>query len=176
MKKNIEKIIIGLVIIIGIISIFLLITKKEETQIIMSNLKQTIVKESNTYMSISGKVITKNIEGRHIATVKLYKVISRDNEQLIITKDTNSDGTYEFDIEDAGNYKVIAEKKGYLSSEMHAIEVRRGDSLVLVDIELMPGDANGDGQIELDDLVFVNDNFGDIVNNEVVASAKGSDF
>lgn len=91
MKTNVKKGIIITMVVLVIVSTLMLcasITKNENVKLAFTNIRQTIAGQQNVAMKISGKVITQNAKDQHIATVKLYKVNSRDSQQLVLTKNT----------------------------------------------------------------------------------------
>jgi murein DD-endopeptidase MepM/ murein hydrolase activator NlpD len=109
---------------------------------------------------IKGKVITNNTDNVHKATVKLY---SEEQEKNQI--ETNQDGTFYIEA-DAGTYDVVIEKPGYLTYTVKNIVLGEMGEVEFEDYALIAGDVNGDGEIELSDLVALNDNIGITVSYE----------
>ena len=121
----------------------------------------TVVKEYKLVLckktQITGTILTENYEGKHVTKVKLYKVGETEPVKQI---KTNEDGTYVLDIEEIGTYEVVVEKLGYLKYKVTNIEILPGDIIELGEYNLIAGDVVETGEIEIDDLVALNDNFG----------------
>ena len=87
----------------------------------------------------------------------------KTTEEAIKQVETKEDGSYEIDIEEVGNYKIAVTKDGYLSYTVTGIEVKAGDIIELENYDLIAGDVIESGQIEIDDLVKINENYGEII-------------
>jgi len=125
--------------------------EKEYTLILM---KQT---------QITGTILTENLEGKHISTVSLYKVGQKTPIKEI---KTNEDGTYLLDIEEVGTYEVVVTKPGYLNYTITNIQILPGNIIKLGEYNLKAGDVASSGEIEIDDIVDLNDNFGVVITEE----------
>ena len=80
---------------------------------------------------------------------------------------TKEDGTYEIKVYEPGLYDIKLSKKGYLNTRIIEIEVGEKDGIVEVEEQaLVAGDVAVDGEIEIDDLVDINDNYGVEVTEE----------
>ena len=80
---------------------------------------------------------------------------------------TKEDGTYEIKVYEPGLYDIKLSKKGYLNTRIIEIEVGEKDDIVEVEEQaLVAGDVAVDGEIEIDDLVDINDNYGVEVTEE----------
>jgi hypothetical protein len=111
---------------------------------------------------VSGKITDASIGTEHIATITIY--LSGMSE-AISTMQTNTDGTYEIWLEQ-GEYDVVITKPGYLSYTVKNIQVGSIDEIQIDEKTLIAGDINGDGEIELSDLVEMNDNIGITITDE----------
>ncbi len=130
-----------------------------------------------TYGKIIGSITTENHEGKHIAEVILYQTLdtnelganalkSARKEELSTIK-TNEDGTYEIKVYEPGMYNVKITKTGYLNTRIIDIEVGEKDGIIEIEEqELVAGDVAESGEIEIDDLVDLNDNYGIEVTEE----------
>jgi len=72
---------------------------------------------------------------------------------------TTSDARYALSLPPA-TYDVTASKPGYLTSRLSGVAINPSDTVTLDDVSLVGGDANGDGKIDIYDLVLVGVNFG----------------
>ena len=127
----------------------------------------TLIKKT----TITGKVFDANIVGEHYATITVYQTDDtriegdiKDPREVISSVQTNADGTYEVILE-PGKYDIVFNKPGYLSYRITGIDIKDGLGAVLDDIELLGGDVDGSGEIELDDLVAINDNYCSITDD-----------
>ena len=104
--------------------------------------------------------------------------------EAIYQVETNDDGTYLLEVPNGDKYDIIVEKEGYLTYELTDIPVPGQDKITLKDINIYAGNlvesydstsagagnnsSSGTGsnttkpveEIELDDLVALNDNYG----------------
>ena len=73
---------------------------------------------------------------------------------------TGSDGLYTVPNVPQGQHAIRAEKPGYLSAEGSFTMVGEGETRTLATVTLLAGDINGDGTINLFDLVLLSTTFG----------------
>ena len=73
---------------------------------------------------------------------------------------TSSDGTYTVQNVPQGQHGIRAEKVGYLSAEGDLSIVGDSETKTLATVTLLAGDLNGDGTINLFDLVLISTTFG----------------
>ena len=121
--------------------------------------------------SISGKILTENTEEKYKSTIKLYK--STDTSNPVKQMETEEDGTFNITIEESGKYDLVACKDGYLNYKVTGIEVIKGEETILDEHKLIAGNVVKDSeestleeQIEIDDLVALNNNYGKIITDE----------
>ena len=121
--------------------------------------------------SISGKILTENTKEKYKSTIKLYK--STDTINPVKQMETEEDGTFNITIEESGIYDLVACKGGYLNYKVTGIEVIKGEETILDEHKLLAGNVvkNGENsaleeQIEIDDLVALNNNYGEIITDE----------
>ena len=121
--------------------------------------------------SISGKILTENTEEKYKSTIKLYK--STDTSNPVKQMETEEDGTFNITIEESGKYDLVACKDGYLNYKVTGIEVIKGEETILDEHKLIAGnvvknseESTLEEQIEIDDLVALNNNYGEIITDE----------
>lgn len=121
--------------------------------------------------SISGKILTENTKEKYKSTIKLYK--STDTINPVKQMETEEDGTFNITIEESGIYDLVACKDGYLNYKVTGIEVIKGEETILDEHKLLAGNVvkNSENsaleeQIEIDDLVALNNNYGEIITDE----------
>ena len=121
--------------------------------------------------SISGKILTENTEGKYKSTIKLYK--STDTSNPVKQMETEEDGTFYITIEESGKYDLVVCKDGYLNYKVTGIEVIKGEETILDEHKLIAGNvvknsekSTLEEQIEIDDLVALNNNYGEIITDE----------
>ena len=146
------------------------ITVREEETGIEREVKVTVKKQAIIQMII-GQITTENLERKNIATIKLYRRRKREDaeyedEELITEIETEEDGSYVLEIDEIGVYDVLVTKAGYLSYRVAEIEIKPGAIVELQEYALIAGDVAVDGEIEIDDLVDMNDNVGEIITEE----------
>lgn len=130
-----------------------------------------IVREPRTETRIMGTVITENEKGKHSAKLSLYK-----GNDLVETVNTKEDGSYEFHIL-PDSYKLVIEKDGYLTYTVDNIELLSlYDEADLGEYNLIAGDVVKTGEIEIDDLVWLNRRFGYSINSETNDANKKYDL
>jgi hypothetical protein len=86
---------------------------------------------------------------------------------------TKDDGSYALSSVPPGAYTVRAYAPGYLVAERRDVQVLPGNMLTLPPIMLSGGDANNDGQINLQDLVIVARSFGACPPSDAAADING---
>ncbi|MDE5830783.1 MAG: hypothetical protein K2H53_03845, partial [Clostridia bacterium] len=124
-----------------------------------------ITRLPRTETRIMGKVITENIEGKHIAKVSLYK-----EDMLITSVNTEEDGSYELHIK-PDTYKLVIERQGYLSYTVENIELANVyDEADIGEYYLSAGDIIKTGEIEIDDLVWFNTRLGKWISSDTDAN------
>lgn len=131
------------------------------------------VKIKRPYGTIKGSIYLKPMKsiGKYISMVRVYKKEDVDNvidwkevkegkrdnihEQLIslesINIETNEDGTYKIYVI-PGEYDILLDKEGYLDYIIIDKTINEGEILELGEKELLAGDVNKDGVIQLIDL------------------------
>ena len=121
--------------------------------------------------SISGKILTENTKEKYKSTIKLYK--STDTSNPVKQMETEEDGTFNITIEESGKYDLVACKDGYLNYKVTGIEVIKGEETILDEHKLIAGnvvknseESTLEEQIEIDDLVALNNNYGEIITDE----------
>ena len=121
--------------------------------------------------SISGKILTENTEEKYKSKIKLYK--STDTSNPVKQMETEEDGTFNITIEESGKYDLVACKDGYLNYKVTGIEVIKGEETILDEHKLIAGnvvknseESTLEEQIEIDDLVALNNNYGEIITDE----------
>lgn len=114
---------------------------------------------------LSGSIKTENIYNIHKAKVTAYSEGERVAETI-----TNDDGTYNIEL-DEGVYDITVEKEGYLSYTIKDIALGNLESLDLGNYNLIAGNVekyknlNEPEEIEIDDLVAINDNYGVVITD-----------
>jgi hypothetical protein len=73
---------------------------------------------------------------------------------------TSSDGTYTVQDVLQGQHALRAEKPGYLGAEGDLSIVGAGETKTLATVTLLAGDLNGDGTVNLFDLVLISTTYG----------------
>ena len=121
--------------------------------------------------SISGKILTENTEEKYKSTITLYK--TTDESKPIKQIETKEDGTFYITIEESDKYDLVARKDGYLNYKVTGIEIVKGEETVLDEHKLIAGNvvensttSTLEEQIEIDDLVALNNNYGEIITDE----------
>ncbi len=130
-----------------------------------------IIREEKTETRIIGSVVTENTQGKHKASVRLYK-----DDTLVQKVETEENGSYELHVK-PDTYKLVIERQGYLSYTVQNIVL---DSLEkeanLGEYHLIAGDVVETGEIEIDDLVWFNRKFGYYIDSEIDDANKVYDF
>ena len=120
---------------------------------------------------IEGIITTENFEEKYTAKVRLFRRRKKDeyeDDEDILVKETNTeeDGSYVLDITEVGQYDVVIEKPGYLTYTVAGINITPGLIVEIEKYELIAGDVAEDGRINIDDLVDMNDNYGEVITEE----------
>lgn len=141
---------------------------------IVENIEITIEVLPNIAI-IQGKIITENLQGKHIAVVTVYKTndlrdevsSSTENAREVISQiETNEDGSFFIEVTDMEEYDIVITKSGYLEYRVIGIGVIDGETIQLEQYKLIGGDLVADGEIEIDDLVLMNENCGVSITEE----------
>lgn len=104
---------------------------------------------------ISGKIRTENFENKHLANVELYD----KQGKLIAQAETTQAGSYELFVKE-GTYDLYIKKPGYLEVKVIDIKIENLDQEIEIpDYRLIAGDVIKTGEIDIDDLVALNDNY-----------------
>ena len=142
-----------------------------------------VEKDPLTGGTILGKITTENSVGKYKSTVTLYRTNDTKSEndkdnprEVIEQQETQEDGTFSFDTEDTQKYDIVVKKEGYLEYRVTDIEVKLGEKTQLDTYHLLAGDVIKTGEIELDDLVAINNNYGEIINEESKQNLTKFDF
>ena len=139
---------------------------------------------------ISGRILTENVDQKYISEVTVYRASdtraigdATDPRAEVGKVTTNEDGTFailiymtdEDDIVDANSngvadvleekYDLVVTKPGYLSYTVTDIELTEANSTDIGEHKLIAGDVEATDEIQLDDLVALNDNFGVSIND-----------
>lgn len=131
-----------------------------------------IKKDPKTETTIEGKITTENIKNKHISKISIYK-----GNELKYEEDTNEDGTFKIYVV-PDTYNIVISKDGYLRYTINNVKISSLDQkITLKEYKLIAGDlvgkdvikngktiVTGDGEIEIDDLVAINDKYGIIIN------------
>ena len=146
-------------------------------------------------MAIEGTITDENIIDKHIVTIIAYKtedtreemdvndIISmvtqpdgtidvgelanqdKEKREIMNIIQTNEDGSYEIEL-DSGIYDLLFIKPGYLSHRITGIDLTDGTGVTLDNVEMIGGDVAPSDEIEIDDLVDLNDNYGVNITEE----------
>lgn len=108
---------------------------------------------------ITGTIVTSNIYGKNVVRVTLY---DGDDSNIELTSTyTDNDGFFSIPVE-AGFYTLVFTKLSYLSTTIQKINVEAKKLVALNEIELIAGDVNEDGVINIVDLNNLNQHFGQV--------------
>lgn len=122
---------------------------------------------------ITGKIETENVNGEHISEITVYKL--GDIKEEIMTVKTDSDGIFRVLMytpdQDAKEvldtkYEIVISKNGYLDYIVTDIILIENTEIDIGEYKLIAGDIVKTGEINLDDLVEINDNYGITVSSE----------
>ena len=138
-----------------------------------TTIKTYTVKLVRSYTVLEGKVITENANDIHKATVSLYLTSDTrdiddeaDPRQAIEQVETNNDGTFRIEVDEGVSYDLVVTKLGYLTHTITNIKAKQGQQIDLGDISILAGDIVKTGEIEIDDLVALNYNIGEVIEDE----------
>lgn len=116
---------------------------------------------------ITGKIETENVNGEHISEITVYKL--GDTKQEIMTVKTEEDGMFRIlmytpdqDPKEAldAKYELVISKDGYLDYIVTDITLIEKAEMDIGGYKLIAGDVIKTGEINIDDLVGLNDNYG----------------
>ena len=133
-------------------------------------------------VTISGTITDENIVDKHIAKVFVYQTddtrkestktdlngikldetsgtVQTNVREIIAEVETKPDGSYEIVLE-PGEYDVVFTKPGYLTHRITHIDISKGKGAELDKVAMLAGDVVETGEIELDDLVSINEQYG----------------
>ena len=123
-----------------------------------SIIEELILIQNSTGINVSG--IIKSYNPNNQATIKLMQGNEVKYTEVINAATGSGQIEQPFTIEgvEPGTYTLIVTKPGHLCYTKLALEVGT-DSINLDEITLIPGDINGDGQINVNDLFIFIDNY-----------------
>lgn len=105
---------------------------------------------------IKGKILTENFEGKHKSKISIYKKWESTPYKEV---ETGEDGTFVVGV--AGDiYRLEVTKAGYLSHKVENIYVEGSSEVTIDEYKLIAGDVTQNGEINIDDLVTLNENYG----------------
>ena len=124
---------------------------------------------------ISGKILTENVNNIHESKVVIYN--SADKSKVAETT-TQKDGTFKIEMLARNQsqtsepnevlnkkYDVEVTKNGYLTYKVTNVTLTEGDNSSIGTYNLIAGDVDKSGVIELDDMVYINEYFGVVIND-----------
>ena len=100
------------------------------------------------------------------ASVEVLPEITDDIEIQI-----NPDGTYTLDLE-PGEYDIVISKTSYLEHRVTNIVVKDGKIITIDDINIYAGDLDENGEIEIEDLTSIIENYGTITDDNKAQKEK----
>lgn len=131
----------------------------------------TLVRDNATYLT--GRIVTENVNGEYISDVTVYKMadpnIEGSTDEVFASATTTTDGKFKIRVYVEGQddlsildnrYKVVVTKLGYLDYTITDIEFVPEMEMWLGEYYLIAGDVVKSGQIEIDDIVNMNENYG----------------
>lgn len=137
----------------------------------------TLVRDNATYLT--GRIVTENVNGEYISDVTVYKMadpnIIGSTDEVFAQATTTPDGRFKIRVYVEGQddlsildsrYKVIVTKLGYLDYTITDIEFVPEMEMWLGEYYLIAGDVVKSGQIEIDDIVNMNENYGMVVTED----------
>lgn len=106
----------------------------------------SVTSTPSTGGSVSGKVLLPMMSDMSLSRVKLTA------GSTVFSGTTGTDGSYLIQNITPGTYTLVAENNGYLKQTLSSVTISTGSVSSMSDITLKPGDLNGDGVIDLQDL------------------------
>ena len=128
------------------------------------------------YGTIKGNIITSNTSDIHLANIKLYNSSEQidwenmigheelDQIELLAQGKTTEAGDYEIKVI-PGTYDLLIDKPGYLDHIILKIQITVDKDVVIEEKELVPGDVNKDGVVEIEDMGYINDNYDAMIDD-----------
>ncbi len=101
--------------------------------------------------------------------------VNQNVREIVSTVQTKEDGSYEIVLE-PGIYDIVFVKPGYLKHRITNIDITKGKGAALEVVNLIAGDTVETNEIEIDDLVALNDNYGEIITDENKKAKEIYDF
>ena len=129
--------------------------------------------------AITGKVITQATDQtKQTATIKVYKTSDTRDEkdaenprEIIQEIEINPDGTYNLDLKE-GEYDLVVTKTSYLEYRLTNIVIKEGETITIDDINIYAGDIDENGEIEIEDLTSIIENYGTITDDNKAQKGK----
>ncbi len=120
---------------------------------------------SDVYSAVAGNTYSMFI--KEDGTIDVGELANQDKEkrEIINIIQTNKDGSYEIQL-DSGIYDLLFIKPVYLSHRITGIDLTDGTGVTLDNVEMIGGDVAPSDEIEIDDLVELNDNYGVNITKE----------
>ena len=134
--------------------------------------KEYIVRIQKRQPAITGKVITQaSDQANQTATIKVYKTSDTRNEndadnprELIKKIEIKLDGSYTLDLK-PDEYDIVVTKTSYLEYRLTNVLVKDGETIAINDIYIYAGDLDENGEIEIEDLTNIIENYGEITQD-----------
>ena len=134
--------------------------------------KEYIVRIQKRQPAITGKVITQaSDQANQTATIKVYKTSDTRNEndadnprELIKEIEIKLDGSYILDLK-PDEYDIVVTKTSYLEYRLTNVLVKDGETIAINDIYIYAGDLDENGEIEIEDLTNIIENYGEITQD-----------
>ena len=138
-----------------------------------------ITDNTRVKVAIKGKIITENVNGEHLSEVAVYKITEEEGntkKELFKQIKTNIDGTFKITMYDEtdkdqileAKYELVVTKQSYLSYTIKDITIEVEKQYDIGEYNLIAGDITKTGEINLDDLVALNDNYGKGIEEETI--------
>ena len=87
-----------------------------------------------------------------------------DQIELLAQGKTTEAGDYEIKVI-PGTYDLLIDKPGYLDHIILKIQITVDKDVVIEEKELVPGDVNKDGVVEIEDMGYINDNYDAMIDD-----------
>ena len=134
--------------------------------------KEYIVRIQKRQPAITGKVITQaSDQANQTATIKVYRTSDTRNEndadnprELIKKIEIKLDGSYTLDLK-PDEYDIVVTKTSYLEYRLTNVLVKDGETIAINDIYIYAGDLDENGEIEIEDLTNIIENYGEITQD-----------